>query len=121
MRTDPGSHVGDSDYSKCQPGNILPPNPHLASEHPVLIALNKAARQAYEFGSMHVSIGSEKDHLTTRVAYKLNLRGPAVGVQTTCSTSLVAVCRPDIEAAALSIGLERGALAGDGLARTEHQ
>ncbi|HLB77444.1 MAG TPA: polyketide synthase, partial [Candidatus Dormibacteraeota bacterium] len=44
------------------------------------------------FGSMHVSIGSEKDHLTTRVAYKLNLRGPAVGVQTTCSTSLVAVC-----------------------------
>jgi acyl transferase domain-containing protein len=29
--------------------------------------------------------------VTTRAAYKLNLRGPAVTIQTTCSTSLVAV------------------------------
>src|SRR5205085_1109214 len=28
----------------------------------------------------------------TRTSYKLNLRGPSVTVQTTCSTSLVAVC-----------------------------
>ena len=35
--------------------------------------------------------GNDKDSLATRIAYKLNLRGPAVSVQTACSTSLVAV------------------------------
>ncbi|ONI86948.1 hypothetical protein ALI144C_09860 [Actinosynnema sp. ALI-1.44] len=34
---------------------------------------------------------SGSDFLTSRVAYKLDLRGPAVSVQTACSTSLVAV------------------------------
>ncbi|MCP4700190.1 MAG: amino acid adenylation domain-containing protein, partial [Gammaproteobacteria bacterium] len=36
-------------------------------------------------------IGNDKDFLTSRVAYKLNLKGPAVTIQTGCSTSLVAV------------------------------
>jgi acyl transferase domain-containing protein/acyl carrier protein len=35
--------------------------------------------------------GNSPDSLCTRVAYKLNLRGPAVTVQTACSTSLTAV------------------------------
>ncbi len=35
--------------------------------------------------------GNVGDALCTRVAYKLNLRGPAVTVQTACSTSLAAV------------------------------
>ncbi len=40
------------------------------------------------FGSF---ILANKDHFVTNVAYKLNLRGPAVVVQTACSTSLVAI------------------------------
>lgn len=35
-------------------------------------------------------ITNDKDFLPTRTAYKLNLKGPAVNVQTACSTSLVA-------------------------------
>lgn len=36
-------------------------------------------------------ISNDKDFIATRVAYKLNLTGPAMGIQTACSTSLVAV------------------------------
>ena len=36
-------------------------------------------------------IGNDKDYITTRVSYKLNLRGPSIAVQSACSTSLVAV------------------------------
>ncbi|WP_371170604.1 type I polyketide synthase [Aliiroseovarius sp. 2305UL8-7] len=35
--------------------------------------------------------GNDKDFLTTRLSYVLNLTGPSVAVQTACSTSLVAV------------------------------
>ncbi|MEO1410022.1 MAG: SDR family NAD(P)-dependent oxidoreductase [Bacteroidota bacterium] len=42
-------------------------------------------------GLFQVNLANDKDHVTTRVAYKLNLNGPAVTVQTTCSTSLVAI------------------------------
>jgi acyl transferase domain-containing protein/thioesterase domain-containing protein len=38
-----------------------------------------------------LQVGNDRDYLTTHVSYKLNLRGPSVGVQTACSTSLVAV------------------------------
>jgi acyl transferase domain-containing protein/acyl carrier protein len=41
--------------------------------------------------NFEVMIGNDKDFLSTRVAYKLNLKGPAIDVQTGCSTSLVAV------------------------------
>ena len=36
-------------------------------------------------------LGNEKDFLTTRTSYKLNLKGPSINVQTGCSTSLVAI------------------------------
>jgi acyl transferase domain-containing protein len=38
-----------------------------------------------------MAISSDKDFLTTRISYKLNLEGPSYTVQTACSTSLVAV------------------------------
>jgi acyl transferase domain-containing protein len=38
-----------------------------------------------------LQVGNDRDYLTTHVSYKLNLRGPSIGVQTACSTSLVAV------------------------------
>jgi acyl transferase domain-containing protein len=40
---------------------------------------------------LSLMIGNEKDHLTTRVSYKLGLTGPSINLQTSCSTSLVAV------------------------------
>ncbi|MBC1236251.1 type I polyketide synthase, partial [Nostoc sp. 2RC] len=40
---------------------------------------------------LQLLISSDKDFLPMRVAYKLNLTGPAVNVQTACSTSLAAV------------------------------
>ncbi|MEM8531242.1 MAG: SDR family oxidoreductase [Chloroflexota bacterium] len=42
-------------------------------------------------GTFQTIIGNDKDTLTTRVSYKLNLKGPSMAVQTYCSTSLVAV------------------------------
>ncbi|HEX5734190.1 MAG TPA: type I polyketide synthase [Blastocatellia bacterium] len=39
---------------------------------------------------LQVVMGNDKDHLATRVSYKLNLKGPSITVQTACSTSLVA-------------------------------
>lgn len=41
--------------------------------------------------SLQVLIANDKDHLCPRIAYALNLKGPVITVQTTCSTSLVAV------------------------------
>ncbi|MFN6560833.1 MAG: SDR family oxidoreductase [Nostoc sp. ChiSLP01] len=42
-------------------------------------------------GNLQVSIGNDKDHVPTRVSYKLNLTGPSINVNTACSTSLVSV------------------------------
>ncbi|HEV2855695.1 MAG TPA: SDR family NAD(P)-dependent oxidoreductase [Thermoanaerobaculia bacterium] len=42
-------------------------------------------------GGFQVFITNDKDFMPTRVSYKLNLRGPSVIVQTSCSTSLTAI------------------------------
>ncbi|WP_343672287.1 SDR family NAD(P)-dependent oxidoreductase [Chitinophaga sp.] len=61
---------------------------------------------------------ANKDFLATLVSYKLNLKGPAVSVNTTCSTSLVAIhqaCK------SLLLGEAEIALAGGLTIRSEPQ
>ena len=48
---------------------------------------------AYQVGFYPTMLGTIADTMATRVAYKLNLKGPAMTVLTACSTSLVAVCQ----------------------------
>ncbi len=45
----------------------------------------------YQVGSYAELVGAGHDFLATRVAYKLDLRGPAMTVQSACSTSLATV------------------------------
>ncbi|MDP9838379.1 acyl transferase domain-containing protein [Neorhizobium huautlense] len=42
-------------------------------------------------GVFETALANDKDYLTARAAYHYDLRGPCVGVQTACSTSLTAV------------------------------
>lgn len=46
---------------------------------------------AESVGEMSLRHGNDKDYLATRASYKLNLTGPSVTLQTSCSTSLVAI------------------------------
>jgi len=41
--------------------------------------------------AFHLATANEKDFLATQTAYRLNLTGPAITIQTACSTSLVAI------------------------------
>jgi amino acid adenylation domain-containing protein len=61
--------------------------------HPGYFLRNLAGHAALlaTVGERAASLGNSLDYLTTRVSYKLNLRGPSVDLQTACSTSLVAV------------------------------
>ncbi len=43
------------------------------------------------FGEFHAHLVNDRDYLTTRASYKLNLRGPSINISTACSTSLVAI------------------------------
>jgi myxalamid-type polyketide synthase MxaB len=63
-------------------------------------------------------IGNDKDHLCTRVSYKLNLCGPSLTVQTACSTSLVAI---HLACQSLLAGECEMALAGGVTVRVPHQ
>ncbi|MBE8523992.1 hypothetical protein ILP97_42055 [Amycolatopsis sp. H6(2020)] len=58
---------------------------------PDYLTRNVAGLAAEPGGKPLLSAGVERDSLTSLVSYKLGLRGPAITVQTYCSTSLVAV------------------------------
>ncbi len=40
---------------------------------------------------LQIMIGNDKDHLTSQVAYKMDLKGPCATIQSACSSSLTAV------------------------------
>ncbi|MBX2818880.1 MAG: type I polyketide synthase [Rhodothermaceae bacterium] len=58
--------------------------------HPSFIA---GLADSFHGGTLQHELGNDKDYLSTRVSFKLNLRGPSITVQTACSTSLVAVAQ----------------------------
>ena len=43
--------------------------------------------QGVTFEMVNLSLQNDKDYLATRVAHQFNLRGPALSVQTACSSS----------------------------------
>ncbi len=58
------------------------------TENPALV---QSLANSFHGGDLHTELGNDKDYLATRIAYLLNLRGPALTIQTACSTSLVAI------------------------------
>ncbi|MES0168094.1 alpha/beta fold hydrolase [Mesorhizobium sp. M0027] len=56
-----------------------------------------------------MELGNEKDYLASRVSYMLNLNGPSIAVQTSCSTGLVAIA---VAAQSVAAGYCDMALAG---------
>lgn len=55
-----------------------------------VMANPKAVERA---GDLQVLLSNDKDYAALRVAHKLNLRGPAVAIHSSCSTSLVAIAQ----------------------------
>ncbi|GAA5483905.1 non-ribosomal peptide synthetase/type I polyketide synthase [Haloferula sargassicola] len=78
-----GGRVGI--YAGCYYDTYLP---HNVLSDPEVHRRHLAEAQV---GALQVEFGNDKDHLATRVAFKLNLKGPSLTVQTACSSSLVAV------------------------------
>ncbi|MGD1917907.1 MAG: beta-ketoacyl synthase N-terminal-like domain-containing protein, partial [Pleurocapsa sp.] len=66
--------------------NNIYPNRHHIDEQDNLQVLNLSS-----MGGFQVSTANDKDYLTTRTSYKLNLTGSSINVQTACSTSLVTI------------------------------
>ncbi|MFI0796844.1 amino acid adenylation domain-containing protein [Micromonospora rubida] len=83
--------------------NLYPHHTYLRHQLPQAVG---SADPATTIGA---ALGNQPDFLATRVAYRLGLTGPAVTVQTACSTSLVAV---HLAARALLAGDADIALAG---------
>ena len=65
--------------------NVLPNRNTLDSQDDLNVATLDS------MGGFMLMVANDKDYLTTRVSYKLNLGGPSINVQTACSTGLVTV------------------------------
>ncbi|WP_410590365.1 beta-ketoacyl synthase N-terminal-like domain-containing protein [Amycolatopsis sp. lyj-23] len=76
-------------YRPTDPG--LPVGLFAGCAFPDYLTRNLDGLAAEPGGKPLLSAGVERDSLTSLVSYKLGLRGPAITVQTYCSTSLVAV------------------------------
>jgi len=55
--------------------------------------VEKVAQTNSSISHYQILVGNSADYVSTRIAYKLNLKGPAITLQTACSTSLVAIER----------------------------
>ena len=66
--------------------NNVYPNRHSIDRQDEMQVVNLSS-----MGGFQVTTANDKDYLTTRTSYKLQLTGSSVNVQTACSTSLVAV------------------------------
>ncbi|MBW4553598.1 MAG: SDR family oxidoreductase [Aphanocapsa sp. GSE-SYN-MK-11-07L] len=53
--------------------------------------INNLCPDSGGIADLQMFLGNAVDYLSTRVSYKVNLKGPSVTIQTACSTSLVAV------------------------------
>ncbi|MEM6457104.1 MAG: beta-ketoacyl synthase N-terminal-like domain-containing protein, partial [Acidobacteriota bacterium] len=62
-----------------------------SNENLYLARILRAPALLAAVGAYAATVGNRADYLATRVAYKLGLTGPAMSVQTACSTSLVAI------------------------------
>lgn len=86
-------------YEALENAGCSPDNPettiglYAGSGHNTYFARHLCGRPGVinRLGEFQVMLANEKDFVTTRAAYKLNLQGPVVSVNTACSTSLVAV------------------------------
>lgn len=63
----------------------------------------------FQIGNYTMLTGNDADSIATRVAYKLGLNGPAIAINTACSTSLVAISQA---VACLRAGQSDAVLAG---------
>jgi polyketide synthase PksJ len=62
-----------------------------AAANSYMLNLYSDANIRQQVSRYQLMVANDKDFLTTRTSYKLNLSGPSVTVQTACSSSLVAV------------------------------
>ncbi len=59
--------------------------------NPYLFHVTRGISMLHPNAFFDVVMGNDKDYLTSRVSYKLDLKGPSMVIQTACSSSLTAV------------------------------